>query len=62
MTNAFSKDYVGTVGAQVQKLAAKRDNAMGKKKGTVRHFLGLSVKSDQRVFDQRVQAVKGNDK
>lgn len=60
MTNPFSKDYTPTVAAELQKLAAKKDNAMGKKKGTARHFLGLSVKSDQRVFDQRAQKLAGD--
>ena len=60
MTNPFSKGYTPTVAAELQKLAAKKDNAMGKKKGTVRHFLGLSVKSDQRVFDQRAQKLAGD--
>lgn len=60
MTNPFSKDYTPTVVAELQKLAAKKDNAMGKKKGTVRHFLGLSIKSDQRVFDQRAQKLAGD--
>ena len=58
MTNAFSPHYVATVGAQVQKLAAKRDNAMGRKKGTVRDFMGLSIKADERIFEQRAQRAK----
>ena len=58
MTNPFSKDYTATVGAEVQKSAAKRNNAMGKKKGTTRDFFGMSVKADERILAQRAQRMK----
>lgn len=58
MTNAFSPDYVPSVGLAVQKLAAKKDNAMGKKKGTTPTFWGLSAKADERIFEQRAQRAK----